>query len=395
MGPMERVLFYLPVVTPWWFDTVVVHMIRALVPLAEVHVLVPPLWRNTGIGPEQLAAADGLEQVQWHIADGPDQYALRNAPDDPEAILGLVRSIDPAITFCRSADIETPARFPGLVRHLMEAGAPPFPSEAGWIMLQEDFWHHGALPPLAETDRAAIDKAFATAWKKMRNRVATRSMFRSPRDTALARLGLPANRRIIVLPLEYEHEEAFTAHHNVHARNIDLVRHAHALLDEDMVLALTDHPLNIKHVDNRALYAAIADLGPQVRLVPSPSDYHPTDALIRYGDGLIVQNTKALYSGAFFGKPVLRWSHRPSAGWLGVHTEAAPFLEAVREGRGGAREDDARSWFGCHFLHDVFDPAATTGAQLLDRVRQPFARARLADGIARLDSQRRQLACVA
>ena len=51
---MQRVLFYLPVVTPWWFDNIVVHLIRALGETTEVHVMVPRLWRNTGLGFEQL-----------------------------------------------------------------------------------------------------------------------------------------------------------------------------------------------------------------------------------------------------------------------------------------------------------------------------------------------------
>ncbi len=43
-----HVLFYLPVVTPWWFDNIVAPLIRAAASDARVSVLVPPLWRGTG-----------------------------------------------------------------------------------------------------------------------------------------------------------------------------------------------------------------------------------------------------------------------------------------------------------------------------------------------------------
>lgn len=36
MAGVETILFYLPTVTPWWFDNIVVHLIRAS-PAAEVH----------------------------------------------------------------------------------------------------------------------------------------------------------------------------------------------------------------------------------------------------------------------------------------------------------------------------------------------------------------------
>lgn len=60
-----HVLFYLPVVTPWWFDNIVAPIIRAAARDAQVSVLVPPLWRGTGIGPTQLAGCADLATVDW------------------------------------------------------------------------------------------------------------------------------------------------------------------------------------------------------------------------------------------------------------------------------------------------------------------------------------------
>jgi hypothetical protein len=391
MAGMERVLFYLPVVTPWWFDNIVAHMIRTLSACAEVHVIVPPLWRNTGIGPEQLRCLDSSPAVQWHIAEGDHHPSLRTSPADPDGVVEFVRSIDPAYTFCRSADIITPSRFPGKVRHLLEAGAPPLSMPTGWIILQPDFWHHGAMPDLTGEDRAAIEGAFADIWARMRTRAACEEAFALPRSEMLGRLGLPQDRKIIALPLEYEHEEVFTAGHNRFERNLDLIRYLADNLHEDFVIAISDHPLNRKYVDNSRLYEAIAALGSRVHLVPSSMDGHvPTDLLVKHCDGLVVQNTKVIYSGAFFGKPTLRLSHRPSAAWLGVHEDVGSFEAAILGGEGPV-EDRTRLWFGCHVLHDIIDPATVSAAEILDRVDRPFSRDRLAEGLDRIDAHHRQM----
>jgi hypothetical protein len=393
---MQRVLFYLPVVTPWWFDNIVVHMIRALSACAEVHVLVPPLWRNTGIGPEQLNGAASIQGVYWHIADEGDHRSLRTAPADADGLLECVRSIDPAYVFCRSADIATPARFPGKICHLMEAGAPPLSTRAGWVTLQRDFWHHGAMPDLADEDRREIEGAFAPVWKGLRNRTEQVDEFRLPRAKALQRMGLPEDRRIIALPLEYEHHEAFTAFHNGFERNLDLIRYVAAQAEGDWIIAVSDHPLNYKHVDNSAVYEEISALGDRVRLVPNPrQDGWATGLLTKHCDGLIVQNTKAIYSGALFGKPILRLSNRPTAGWLGAHREMATFKAAVAQGAPEGARERFRLWLGYHTLHEIIDPTTISGAEILDRIERPFSRERLAAGLHQYKAHQRALALAA
>ena len=392
MAGMERILFYLPVVTPWWFDNVIVHLIRTLADATEVHVLVPPLWRNTGIAPEQLMGCASLSNVRWHIADGPSHPSLRTSPADPDEMVEFARSIDPTHVFCRSADIATPSRFPGKVWHLTEAGAPPLSTCSGWIILQPELWHHGAMTELADEDRKLIQEMFGRTWKRMRNRTEHEKAFRLPRAKALQSLGLPENRRIIALPLEYEHEETFTAFHNRFERNIDLIHHLAEQLDDEFVLAITDHPLNYKYVDNAKVCEAIASLGERAHLVPNPGgDYLPTDLLIKHCDGLVVQNTKAIYAGAFFGKPILRLSNRPSAEWLGAHTDPATFQTAVLSNQESPGEDQARLWFGYHVLHEIIDPATISAAEILDRLDRPFARDRLNAGLERIDAYQRQI----
>lgn len=389
---MERVLFYLPTVTPWWFENIVGKLILQLAGAHEVHVIVPPLWRNTGIEPHHLKPFAGGPFVHWHIADGDDHPLLRTAPSNPDALVELVASIDPAYVFCRSADIATPSRFPGKVRHLLEAGAPPLATCATWIILQRDFWHHGDMPELGAEDRKVIDRMFAGTWARMRNQARKSHAFGLSRSAALNRLGLEEGRKIVALPLEYEHAEAFTSFHNGIERNLDLIAHVADLLDEDMILAITDHPLNYKHVDNAKLYAAIKGMGTRVRLVPNPqAQPYPTDLLIKHCDGLIVQNTKAIYSGAFFGKPTLRLSHRSTAPWMGVHQDFDPFLAAVRSGEAGTDEAQARLWFGFHAMHEIINPESISAAELLDRVDRPFSVDRLAAGLDRIESYQRQL----
>lgn len=390
-APMPRILFYLPMVTPWWFDHIVAPLIRALVPVAEIHVLVPPLWRNTGIEPHQLIGFADFD-VNWHVADGDGHPSLRTAPDDPDEIVEFVRSIDPAITFCRSADIATPARFPGEVRYLMEAAAPPLATGAGWIILQEDYWAHGAMARLDAGDREAVERLFADTWRQMRDPPAGKGALRPGREEALRLMGLPDDRPIVAVPLEYEHEEMFASIHNRFERNADLVRHLDEVLDGEFRLAVTDHPLNYRHVRNSRLREELGRYGDRVHVVPNPHGYYyVTDLLIKHCDGLVVQNTKAIYSGAFFGRPTLRLSSRPSADWLGAADDPQHFMARMRSRTGGATEAQARLWFGYHVMHEIIDVATISGESLIDRVHCPFARDRLAEGLERFDSLQREL----
>lgn len=388
---MARILFYLPTVTPWWFDNIVAHLIRACAVKFEVHVIVPPLWRNTGIGPEQLRPFASFPSISWHIDDSDNHPSLRTSPADPDAVVELVRSIGPSHVFCRSADIATPARFPGKVRHLTEAGAPPLSTSATWITLQPDFWHHGALCDLTEPDRRAIETLFHTTWKQMCSRAGANISLRSPRSETSHNMNPAGARKIVALPLEYEHEEAFTAYHNRFERNLDLIRVLVEQIDGEFLLAITDHPLNHKHIDNSRLYAEIDALGDRAYLVPNPNAGNcPTDLLIECCDGLVVQNTKAIYSGAFFGKPTLRMSNRPSARWLKVYDDIASFLCAVRSGETGAAEESARLWFGYHLLHEIIDPITISGDEIVDRVDRPFSHNRLSAGLERIETYQRQ-----
>lgn len=386
---MKRVLFYLPVVTPWWFDHMIAPLIRTLAPVAEVHVLVPKLWRNTGIEAAQLKACAELEGVRWHIIDGDGHRSLRTEPEDPEGLIAFVQSIDPDYTLCRSADIVTPAAFPGKVVHLIEAGSPPVPT-GRWIWFQRDFWHHGAIASLSDAEREAVTSRFGDTWTRIWSTLNDRPFMAAPRDEALHAMGLPSDRKIIALALEYEHREAFTTMHNRFRRNLELLEHVVSGLDDRFFLAITDHPLNYRYVDNASLYAAIEQLEGRAKLVANPAmDQETTDLLVRHCDGLIVQNSKTTYAGAMFGKPILRLSHRPTAPWLRVQSELSPFLDGVAEGASGPVEDDARLWFAMHLTHEVFDPQTLSAEAFFDRMDRRFSADRLADGLDRLEKYHR------
>lgn len=370
-----RILFYLPVVTPWWFTEIITPMIRSISRDAEVFVLVPPRWRNTGIGGAELAGCADLGHVNWLILDGEDHIKLRAADGDHPDLVALVEDIAPDYTICRSADLETPKRFPGVVRCLMEAHIPPFLSGARAVQFAETLYDHGLMPPLDARQRARLDTLFGPVWEKARAEAADwdRSRF-------LRAAGLPEDRKLIALPLEYEHKEAFFNQHNLIGDNVAMIDHVVSRMGEDMVLAVTNHPLNERHADNRALYAAIAAHGDRVRLVKAVEGQPgPTQQLARHCHGMAVGNSKCFGDALFSGTPILRLTRFRSGDWMNVHSEVEPFADAIRAGMArGASEADAQLWFACHFLNDSFDGAdpSLTAAEIADRMTNPVGEAR-------------------
>lgn len=349
-----HVLFYLPVVTPWWFDNIVAPIIRAAARDAQVSVLVPPLWRGTGIGPAQLAGCADLDTVDWYILDGDDHPRLRVSAAGEDELFALIDRINPDITLCRSADLDSAARFPGLVRFIMEGAAPPFATDPSAAWLAETLFDHALMPALAPTTRARLDAAFRPQWDAARARLAT-----DDRDNFLAATDLPRDKRLIALPLEYEHPEMFFGQHNAFASNIDLLNHVAGQLDDDSVLAVTNHPLNDRHCDNGPLLETIATHGGKVRLVRAtgaPGD--ATMLLAKHCAGMVVGNSKSFGGCAFFGTPMLRLSRFRTGGWMQTYDSFAPFAAALRDGTARAADPaNALSWFAFHLLDRVFEPA--------------------------------------
>lgn len=386
-----RILFYLPVATPWWFHRILAPLIRAASRGAEVHVMVPPLWRNTGITPTEIALLGDLDRLHWHILDDPAHPRLRTPAPDNAVIAGLVQAIAPDYTLCRSADLATPALFPGIVRHVMEGAAPPFATSDETIQLNATPFELGILPDWTEAQAERLDAAFAPLWQAARTAAGERD------DAAFRHAArLPARGRIVALPLEYEHPEMFFRLHDHDGDNAALLRQLVPLLGADMTLAATYHPLSVRNVDLFPLTAWIEAQAGRVRVVrPDPRSGSATMRLIAHADAAIVGNSKCCTAMAFHGIPTARLSRFRSGAWMRHYPTAAALIAALAEARPAApSEHDTRRWFAHHLLDTAFDATdpALDAAALIARMTIPHDPARWPDRIAALSPAARPLA---
>lgn len=375
---MGRILFYLPTVTPWWFENIVVHMIRALTEAAEVHVLVPPLWRNTGILPEQLMGCPSLEKVNWHIADGEAHPSLRTSPTNPEEIVEFVRGIAPDHVVCRSADRDTPRHFPGKVHYLMEGGVAPFPLPPNWVWLADNLFDHGSMPDLARDQASDLSAWLAPAWDQLRASISAPANF-LPSSTKEQPVAL-------FLPLEYEHEENFfLIHRQGSTPNARLVSELSESLPGSVHLVLADHPLNRLHVDGSALRRTVANLSERVTLLDESVS---SAAAASACDAMIVGDSKSFGLAAFWGKPLCRLSRFRSADWLGAYGNLGELLSDLGSGRARSPQtEDALVWTAYHLANNVFDPEAPEcdAGSLIERLTHPVDPNRWAAGMMRAD----------
>jgi hypothetical protein len=366
-----RILFYLPVVTPWWFENIVAPLIDRLAVQAEVHVMVPPLWRGTGIAPEQPCRVAAADRIGWHILDGEDHPRLRTGGDRFDDLIDLVHGIDPELCLCRSADLDTPRRFPGIVRYLMEADFPPFPSRVHWLVLREHPFDHCVMPQLDPAEKRDLHAGFEEIWSAVGRNIADQAPDAELRGPG----GAGPGELIVSLPLEYEHEENFFEIHRPYADNAALVSALAEIVDDDVLLAVTDHPLNLVHCDRTALEAAIARYPDRLRMVvPTWRRDRPTLRVIRASDGLIVSNSKVISIGAFFGKPVLRMSDHESGHWLNAYSDLSAFLGALRAGTPSLpSQEQAKTFFAFHAANNLIDltDREMDGRQILDMVETP------------------------
>lgn len=365
-----RILFYLPVVTPWWFEKIIAPLIWELVTEAEIHVMVPPLWRGTGIGPEQLHSLAGCENIVWHILDGDDHPFLRSSSAGSPELFELAHEIDPDLTLCRSADIDGARRFPGTVKFIMEAGFPPFPIGHEWVVFRDHPFDHGVMPDIGEAARARLAAAFAPAWQKMQDQFDD-----GTRAEWLERLGLPGDRPVIALPVEYEHEENFFAIHRPIRDSDDLVRAVVAAIGDDALLAVTDHPLNVRFCNRAPLHDAIAELpGRAILVEATPDRTQPTYDLARACGGMIFDNSKAISAAAFFGTPLVRSTAWQTGDWMNAAGDLAGFARAVRDGTAMAPDAaGTRAWFGFHLANNVLNLTHqdVNGALILEMIERP------------------------
>jgi hypothetical protein len=380
-----RILFYLPVVTPWWFDTIVEPLIRCLARDHEVHVLAPVPWKGTGVGRRELSALHFLPQVRWHIVDGDSHPTMRTEPRDRADIIDFVRSLAPDYVLCRSADCETVRGFPGVVRHMMEGGAAPLAVPNDWLVLQDEPFDHGMMPALDVDQYARLDRLVAPIWRRW---VGIARPTRQERKSFYKTAGIPSDRPVLLLPLEYEHEENFFPIHRVGAApNHRLIAELAERIDDRFFLAITNHPLNELHVDNTALKVETASHGKRMLLLPGTArdGANMTMALARYADGMLVGDSKVYSTAGFFGTPLLRRSHFKTGDWLHAYSELDSFLTDVAA-RTAARPncETARLWFAFHIANNLLNPndPDLTAADILARLDHPIDPARWDRGFA-------------
>ncbi|MGN7997415.1 hypothetical protein [Sphingomonas sp. 22176] len=379
----QRILFYLPMVTNWWFVHIIEPMLRRLTTAHEVHVLAPALWCGTGIGPEELARCADLPELRWYIMDGPDHPSTRTVPEDAEGLIGFVRDLAPDVVLCRTADHETVRHFPGTVRLLMEGRYEPFAPPPRWILITERPHDHGLLAEMTPAEADRLRALLAPAWDRLQRSLAPEA---EERSALFARLCIPQDRPLLLLPLECETEDNFFAMHRLDIKpNAALVRALSARLGDRCTLAITNHPLNDAHVDAAPLIEAVGDCDNVVLLPPRIGMLPATLAMARHADGMLVGDSKTFALAAFFGVPIHRHSRFESSAWLNAYTALDPFVADVTAG--AARRPDAeaaRLWFAHYLLNDAFDPLDSMDDPL-SRLTRPFDPARWGPSLARLE----------
>jgi uncharacterized protein YcbX len=397
-----RILFYLPIATQHWLENLLPTLIRRAAREAEVHIVVPIAWNGTGIDGSQLQRWIDAPEIRWHILDGPDHPSFRTTPENPQALIDFIRAIDADYTFCRSADIVTPEQFPGKVRYLMEGDYPPLlgdgrPHSERIMVTGPGVLNHGMMPPLEYSRRSWLRESMAPLWSEYQAR---HGDFSSEAAAYIAAAGLPSDRKILAVPLESESVTNFF--HEAHCeftKSDQFVADLAARIDDDMVLAVTPHPLWVwQPPAMRDAIAArlqrIASMNPdKVRLVLRPGNPQQlTRWLIHYADGVIARDSKTLTIGAFLGKPCLRLSPFACGEWMQVYRNIAAFQHDIRSGTArSAALADALAWFGFHHANEAFVPwdRNQTLAMLLDRVDRPVDPERWE---ANLDRHRRDFA---
>lgn len=388
-----RILFYLPVVTGWWFEAILTPLIARLTREHDVHVMAPAPWRNTGIGPRerQLCIEYG---VQWHIVHDEDHPGMRTRPERQASIISYVNALAPDYVLCRSADCETPREFSAPVRYIMEGGASPLHMPADWVAFQSAPFDHGILPDLDDDAIAELDRFIAPYWNALQNGPAVRNASMS----AARPKGLPNDKPVIFLPLEYEHEENFFTMHRIGATpNARLVKQVVERIGDDFFLAITNHPLNELHIDNSALVATVASLGGRARLFPrtNAEGLSHTELLMRDADGVLLGDSKLFAMAGFYGTPSLRRSYFDTGEWLNAYTDFDSFLPAVAQGNTRRPDiDKARIWFAYHVANNVIAPNDPDlgAAEILAHIDRPVDRGRWQAGMARFIAENMELA---
>jgi hypothetical protein len=380
------------VVTPWWFQHIVEPMLRRLAPIVQVHVIAPTQWQNTGIGIEELNRCLDLTTITWSIIDPEDPLAVRKGTAAQSDLLELVRDIDADVTLCRSADFHLTAQFPGTVRYLMEAASGPFELDPSSITITSQPFAAGVTPFLEQNEQLRLKELIAPLWNDMK----ARRLWELPtRHELLRSLDLSLAAPTLLVPLEYEHEENFfLIQRAVEGSTRQLLVRLARLVDRACSIAVTDHPLNVLHLDRDELHRCCKRLKGRLSIAPGTLLGHSaTIALASTADAIIVGDSKSFGLAAAFGKPLLRLSRFATADWLNAYSDPACFLAAIRTGDlRSPCQVGAQLWFAHHFCNETLLPGDPdlTGEDLIDRVFHPVNDNRWERAISHIAPMRRK-----
>lgn len=360
-----KILFYLPAITPWWFETLIAPMIRALYDEAEIHIIVAPVWCATGLNMRDVEPLSDLTALNWHIisADNPADFVMDGT--EVEGLLDLVNAINPDLTLARSADRRTPGFFPGMVRYIMEHGCHPFHTPYRGFVLEEQPFYHGVMPAHVAKAGDYAAKLLGPNWDKIND------IFSEPAPgDSRARLGLPADRPVLAIPLQYEHEENFFGIGSPLQYGPEFLEELLHALDPRIVLAVTDHPLNLRHLLRLGLEKLAHKYPDRLYLYPVNADLgSPTTLLIHAADAVLIDRSKCVTMAAFFGTPIIHIGDSVLAGWMNATPLAAVTADGMAN-RGLPAPDAtmARRWFGWHLGTRLVNPNKVTLKAVLDRV---------------------------
>lgn len=363
---LMKVLFYLPLARKWMLENVLEPMIAKLAPVADVHVIMSSAWIDARAANDGFRAIVSHQKVSWHPITLKESERDTFDIDGPSSdVVDLVRAIAPDHCLCRSANSTLPQHFPGQVRYIMEASAPPFQIPRHWISLQPQIFDHGIVPNLPSHLKETLVAMISPIWEAIESE-------RVRDSTWLRQHGLPDDRKIIALPLEYDHpDNLFQIHRDIRP-NADLVARILDRIDVPLFLAVSDHPLNIELVSEPILRATISAQSDKAHLLsPSTISGDMTSALTQHADGMIVGNSKSFAAAAFYGKPLLRISNFSSGPWLHAYSDLDKFTADLSADCATApARRDAMLWFAHYLATQAFAPrdADVTSAELLERI---------------------------
>jgi hypothetical protein len=355
-----KVLFFLPAITDWWFEKIIMPMLRTLAAdreVAQIHLMVAQPWRSSGLGAHQILWLSGLGKIQCHIVDsasGPDvAWNFRFNSAAVPSLLNQVKAIDADLTLARTADPAICREFPGRVRFVTEGAVPPYPTDGRWVVLEEEAFGRGFLPAAAAS--------FAQSCAEVVRDLPLPDL--SVRH-ARAALGLDMERPVIAVPLQFEHPDNFFRQLAAFPTSQGLIDAMLDQTDPEVLLAFTDHPLNIYH--DRSKIKAMLNATPDRTLLCEQQG--ATALMVAGADAMVSDMSKSWSLAAHYDTPIVDVGRQPAAEWINALPGLASLPRLPRRADLPVADRQAMElWYGWHLGARILDPRLATLSALLRR----------------------------